>query len=257
MKPDTVKGKIKGVMKKGYLKRSALLGLILFLGGLGVFQYSEYLRKIDEDFRGYNKPEKIEEEEGIEGKDRRWTKEEAQKYYQRFKEVRTTLDEYNQSQNSRRKKISGGGGASYASGQLSGEWKSRGPYNMPGAFQFVEMDEGTDTIYAVTCGHYGGVQFIWKGTLTDDKWNCINPKHPARFDDLNVFPYNGKRRVLAGQQYGDLIYSDDSGENWSTATGLNSSAQSTIINRQDGNVIYSTDGRYVYKSTNGATSFSF
>lgn len=145
-------------------------------------------------------------------------------------------------------------GGAYADGSLYGTWQNRGPKNMPGAFQFCEMDEGTDTVYAVSCGHYGGVQFIWKGTLNGDDWKIINPKNPARFDDLIVIPNGAKRRVIAGKQGGGLMYSDDAGKNWLTPTGITGVVKSTIVNRQDNNVIYATTASTVFKSTdNGAT----
>ena len=54
-------------------------------------------------------------------------------------------------------------------GSLKGAWSNRGPRNMPGAFKFAEMLDGTDTIYAVTHNHYSGEynskSYIFKGTV--------------------------------------------------------------------------------------------
>jgi len=139
---------------------------------------------------------------------------------------------------------------------LNGRWVMRGPYNQPGAWNFCEMDDGTDTLYAITCGHYGGVQFIFKGTLAGDDFKLISKKFPNRFRDLIVIPRNGGRRVLAGVENGTLYYSDDAGKTWTKGSGLPARVYSTIVNRQDNFKLYSTDGRYVYVSTDFGTSFT-
>ena len=235
-------------MKKYIFGASTLmliLGLLFFYNMIDKEAFSE------KSYYENLKPELQEEEEGKGDKNRSWTSKEAKVFYTNYSKVfksNTLLGKTRGTQ-----KI---GGGTYANGNLNGEWKSRGPYNMPGAFQFCEMDEGTDTVYAVTCGHYGGVQFIWKGTLTDDKWDLINPKHPARFDDVIVIPFNDNRRVFAGQQFGELIYSDDGGATWQVASGLASNSRSTIVNRQDNHVLYTTDGTKVYTSTDGGTTFT-
>lgn len=185
-----------------------------------------------------------EKVDGPGGKNRSWTAEEAKGFSKRFSKIE------NQIVANRTQSESG----SFADGELLGEWKNKGPFNMPGAFQFCEMDEGTDTVYAVTCGHYGGVQFIWKGTLKGDDWNLINPKHPFRYEDLIVLPNNNSRRVIAGRQEDKLMYSDDAGKNWSYVSGL-SGIKSTILNRQDNNVIYSANGSKVYKSVDNGSTF--
>ncbi|MCB0430989.1 MAG: PKD domain-containing protein [Flavobacteriales bacterium] len=190
-----------------------------------------------------------DENENNPDKNRSWTPEEAQHYKAEFEKVRNSLAQLSARRVS---EVQG----SYAGGALGGNWVCRGPYNMPGTFYYTEMDEGTDTVYAVTNGHYGGVQFIWKGTLTGDDWTLINPKHPARFEDLIVLPKGIGRRVIAAYENGGIMYSDNSGKTWSNATGLPSSLKSTIVNRQDNNVIYATDGKKVYKSTDTGASFS-
>ena len=191
--------------------------------------------------------------EGNDGKNSPWPEEYAQKFYAEQAKIQVGL-------NSNRKSKRNGkgittGSASYANGSLNGYWESKGPYNMPGAFQFCEMDEGTDTVYAVTCGHYGGAQFIWKGTLHDDKWTMITPKNPGRFEDLFVLANNNSRRVIAGKQGGDIMISDNAGIDWSTPTGLPTVLYSTIVNRQDNDVIYTISANTVYKSTDKGTSF--
>ena len=150
-------------------------------------------------------------------------------------------------------------------GSLSGTWKNRGPNNMPGAFKFCEMLDGTDTIYAVTWNHYSGEynskSLIFKGTIYNpttgtvgDDFEVINHDWPNRFDDLIAFKYNGKTRLVAGIQNGPVYYTDDDGGTWQLSSGLPSSVLSTILNRQDGK-LYTTNGTNVYVSNDGGASF--
>lgn len=181
-------------------------------------------------------------------KNRDWTEQEAQEYAANFELVRHSLAAV-KSANAR-------GDAAMIDVSLLGTWKNRGPYNMPGAFEFCEVDEGTDTVYAVTCGHYGGVQFIWKGPLSGDNWILVNPKNPSRFEDVIVIPNGNKRRVIAAHEKGKIMYTDDGGKTWIYSTGIPSGIKSTIVNRQDNHVLYATDGGKVYRSTDKGTSFS-
>jgi hypothetical protein len=137
-----------------------------------------------------------------------------------------------------------------------GIWKCRGPYNMPGTFGFCEVDEGTDDVYTVTQGNYGNVQFIWKGTLAGDNWTMMSPKHPSRYEDLIALPNGTSRRLIALHERGRIMYTDNVGQTWTYATGSPSGLFSTVVNRQDNNVIYTTDGKIVYKSTDKGTTFS-
>lgn len=194
-------------------------------------------------------PELIgEDEEGKEGKNKPWTEAQAASFYAEQAQIQNGLTAGRASG-----RIAATG--AYADGSLNGYWQNRGPFNMPGAFQFCEMDEGTDTVYTVTCGHYGGVQFIWKGTLKGDKWKVINPKNPARFEDLIVIPNGARRRVIAGKQGGGLMYSDDAGKTWNTPAGIAEVVHSTIVNRQDNFVIYASTSSKVYKSTDRGSTF--
>jgi hypothetical protein len=185
---------------------------------------------------------------GLGDKNRSWTEQEAQAYATNFELVQQSI-EAARFENSRI-------ASAFADVSLLGTWKNRGPYNMPGAFEFCEVDEGTDTVYAVTCGHYGGVQFIWKGLLAGDNWTLVNPKNPSRFEDLIVIPNGGSRRVIAVHENGKIMFTDNSGATWTNSTGIPSVVKSTIVNRQDNNVLYTTDGKIVYRSTDNGTSFT-
>lgn len=188
-----------------------------------------------------------EDSELKKNKNRSWTEQEAQEYAANFELVQQSIQASKAMQAERAPTIDV---------SLLGKWKNRGPYNMPGAFEFCEVDELTDTVYAVTCGHYGGVQFIWKGPLTGDNWTIVNPKNPSRFEDLIVIPNGNGRRLIAAHEKGKIMYTDNGGGTWIYSTGIPTGIRSTIVNRQDNNVLYATDGKIVYRSTDKGTSFS-
>jgi hypothetical protein len=190
--------------------------------------------------------EENEDSELKKSRNREWTQEEAQQHAADFEQVQQSLLAAK----------SKSAGAPTIDVSTLGTWKNRGPYNMPGSFQFCEVDEVTDTVYAVTCGHYGGVQFIWKGPLAGDHWTMVNPKNPSRFEDLILLPNGNNRRLIAAHEKGKIMYTDNGGKTWTYSTGIPSGIQSTIVNRQDNNVLYATDGKIVYRSTDKGTSFS-
>lgn len=172
------------------------------------------------------------------------------------KEMETDQNEYDKIRESLSSAKKRSGINQYAGGALAGEWLCRGPYNMPGAWEFTEMDDGTDTIYAVTCGHYGGMQFVWKGTLTGDDWTMITPKHPTEVSDLRVVPNGNGRRIILGHSNGKIMYSDNSGTDWTYASGFSGNLKSMIVNPQDSYKVYATDGSTVYLSTDKGETFS-
>lgn len=156
---------------------------------------------------------------------------------------------------------------SYAGGELFGSWSNRGAYNMPGAFKFAEMLDGTDTIFGVTHNHYSGEynskSYIFKGTVYNPKTGTqgddfvrLTGHWPNRYQDLIAIKVSGQTRLIAGIENGPVYYSDDEGKTWNLSSGLGSNIKSTIVNRQDNNKIYATDGFKVSVSTNGGESFS-
>lgn len=151
-------------------------------------------------------------------------------------------------------------------GTLKGGWYNRGPKNMPGAFKFAEMLDGTDTIYGVTHNHYTGEfnskSYIFKGTIYNPKTGAMGDDFvrltghwPNRYNDLIAHKFSGKTRLIAGIESGPVYYSDNEGQDWTMAVGLPTEIKSVILNRQDGRV-YATDGGKVYVSIDGAASFS-
>jgi hypothetical protein len=157
--------------------------------------------------------------------------------------------------------------AIYADGALTGEWKSRGPHNMPGAFKIADALDGTDTIYAVTHNHYSteysAKSYIFKGTVynptsgsSGDDFERLTGHWPNQYKNLMVIRVNGQVRLIAHIENGPIYFSDDDGLSWTESTGLPSSIMSSAVNRQDGNKIYVTDGQEIFMSSNSGESFT-
>lgn len=158
-------------------------------------------------------------------------------------------------------------GTSETYGGVKGEWVNRAPRNMPGAFKFVEMLDGTDTIFAVTLNHYSGEynskSYIYKGTIYNptsgtkgDDFICLTANWPNKYRSLHAFKHNGITRLIAGIENGPVYFSDDEGKTWNLSSGLTSVIQSVIINKQDNNVIYATDGASVFASSDAGQNFT-
>jgi photosystem II stability/assembly factor-like uncharacterized protein len=229
-----------------------IIPFLMLTLAIGAVALNDNLReKISNSFAQVSRPELLDQDGEKEdpNKNRSWTPEEAAAYAANFALVQKSI------QASR--SITARSTAGFTDVTTLGTWKSRGPFNVPGSFNFCEVDEATDEVYAVTNGHYGNVQFIWKGNLSgDSNWKLLNPKNPSRFKDLIVIPNGTSKRVIAVHENGRIMYSDNVGQTWTDATGTPSSLKSTIVNKQDNNVMYTTDGKKVYKSTNNGTSFT-
>ncbi|SEB80131.1 Por secretion system C-terminal sorting domain-containing protein [Tenacibaculum sp. MAR_2009_124] len=155
----------------------------------------------------------------------------------------------------------------YANGKLKGNWKNRGPKNMPGAFKFAEMLDGTDVIYGVTHNHYVGEynskSYIFKGTVYNpergsggDDFQLLTENWPNRYQNLFAFEINGAVRLIAHIENGPLYFSDDDGQTWVRSNGLPDTLKSSIVNRQDNHVVYVTDNRKIYYSTDFGQNFT-
>tara|TARA_B110000967_G_scaffold144291_1_gene147688 strand:- start:432 stop:3095 length:2664 start_codon:yes stop_codon:yes gene_type:complete len=155
----------------------------------------------------------------------------------------------------------------YANGALTGDWTNRGPKNMPGAFKFAEMLDGTDVIYGVSHNHYAGEfnskSYIFKGTVYNqttqsggDDFQLLTANWPNRYQNLFAFQINQATRLVAHIENGPLYYSDDEGDTWMLSTGLPDANTSSAINRQDNHTLYVTNNTTVYVSTDFGVSFS-
>ncbi|WP_435263098.1 T9SS type A sorting domain-containing protein [Tenacibaculum sp. nBUS_03] len=160
-----------------------------------------------------------------------------------------------------------GSSNSYADGNLYGTWTNKGPKNMPGAFKFAEMLEGTDVIYGVTHNHYPGEfnskAYIFRGTVYNpkkgkggDDFTLLTANWPNRYQNLFAFKIGTTTRLIAHIENGPLYYSDDEGANWARSNGLPNANTSSAINRQDNHSIYVTDGKKIYVSVDKGMNFS-
>jgi len=192
-----------------------------------------------------------ENEEEMEGKNESWSSEQAA-YHQNMLKTKLALT------NSK---------GEYADGDLTGDWKSRGPHNMPGAFKIADALDGTDTIYAVTHNHYSteyaAKSYIFRGTVynattgsTGDNFERLTGHWPNQYKNLMVIRVNGQVRLIVHIENGPIYYSDDEGMTWIESIGLPASIMSSTINRQDNNKVYVTDGQEVFVSTNSGETFT-
>lgn len=233
---------------------------LAFISAISIYYFSDSSISTSEENQVI--PEKIEEEEYNEERMKLkmadWTPEDAA----RQQAILLKYQNYFKKQGKSTQTL--GGLESF--GTLQGTWTVRGPRNMPGAFKFAEMLEGTDTIYGVTHNHYSGEfnskSYIFRGTVYNpklakggDDFVKLTGHWPNKYRDLIVFKYNGKVRLIAGIENGPVYYSDDEGQTWTLSSNAPSVTMSTILNRQDG-LLYCTDGKIVLKSTNGGQTFT-
>jgi hypothetical protein len=144
----------------------------------------------------------------------------------------------------------------FAGELLRGAWVSVGPQNQPGCWGLTELDPSDDSIYGVTCGHYGGEQFVHGGSLAGDNFKLISGQFPNRYHALYALQGAAGRRLVAGVAAGGVAYMDESNGIWKIATGLPASTQSTTVHFADGQTVYTTDGRRVYASNDRGSTFS-
>ncbi|WP_108869642.1 carbohydrate-binding protein [Aquimarina aquimarini] len=203
--------------------------------------------------------EKEEKEEHNPDKHAIWTPEQAARHQKILKKLTVTSKSFIKSKS--------GSNTTYADGNLQGKWTVRGPKNMPGAFVFAEMLDGTDIVYGVTYNHYpkeyNSKSYIYKGTVYNpkkgkggDDFKLLTANWPNRYQNLFAFKVNGTTRLIAHVENGPLYYSDDEGNSWEKSEGLPESNTSSAINRQDKHTIYVTNNKSVYVSNDFGVSFT-
>ncbi len=107
------------------------------------------------------------------------------------------------------------GGEELAGGNLYGEWKERGSRNMSGSVFVTEYDPQFDKIYLISAGHT-----LWRGSRDGFEWEPVN--EDLRFYErfLKIIPTDSGTRMLAIMETGMPHYSDDYGETWQPASGI-------------------------------------
>ncbi|SEE60166.1 Por secretion system C-terminal sorting domain-containing protein [Tenacibaculum sp. MAR_2010_89] len=205
-------------------------------------------------------PQKHKKEKKEENPDKYaiWTEAQAARHQKILQKLTTSAKKFNHKK---------GSFTSYANGNLNGSWINRGPKNMPGAFKFAEMLEGTDIIYGVTHNHYAGEfnskAYIFKGTVYNpktgkggDDFTLLTANWPNRYQNLFAFKIGATTRLIAHIENGPLYYSDDEGTTWARSNGLPDANTSSAINRQDNHTIYVTNGQKIYISTDKGINFT-
>ncbi|WP_299134831.1 T9SS type A sorting domain-containing protein [uncultured Tenacibaculum sp.] len=205
-------------------------------------------------------PQKHKKEKKEENPDKYaiWTEAQAARHQKILQKLTTSAKKFNHKK---------GSSTSYANGNLNGSWINRGPKNMPGAFKFAEMLEGTDIIYGVTHNHYAGEfnskAYIFKGTVYNpktgkggDDFTLLTANWPNRYQNLFAFKIGATTRLIAHIENGPLYYSDDEGTTWARSNGLPDANTSSAINRQDNHTIYVTNGQKIYISTDKGINFT-
>jgi len=215
-------------------------------------------RSIDENYN-YPLSEREREYDNKPNKNAKWTPEQAAHH----QKVLAKLTKFSKASSHSKSQMN----TSYANGALEAVWRNRGPKNMPGAFKFAEMLDGTDVIYGVTWNHYAdeynSTSYIYKGTVYNpttgvggDDFQLLTGYWPNRYENLFAFEVNGNVRLVAHIENGPLYYSDDEGQNWILSNGLPESNMSSTMNRQDNNKIYVNTNTSVYVSEDNGMNFS-
>ncbi len=102
---------------------------------------------------------------------------------------------------------------------LYGKWKELGSNNQAGRTLVADYDAETNEIYLASDGGQ-----IWKGQPGADNWQSITDhlKIPS-IHFLKRIDFNGADRLLVGSgrwNIPGLLFSDDAGQNWQVAAGL-------------------------------------
>lgn len=125
---------------------------------------------------------------------------------------------------------------------IYGKWRELGSNNQAGRTVFTYFDEVTGEMYV---GADGGQ--IWKGSIGADDWYSINDHFRiSAIRLIQKFYEEDNTRLLvhsAGWNQIGIMYSDDDGQNWSLATGLESIVSWGFIKRT---VIQSNTNKSIY-----------
>jgi hypothetical protein len=142
-------------------------------------------------------------------------------------------------------------------GALTATWVNRGPYNKPGCFAYADLDSTDNTMWGLTCAHYGANMFIFKGSLEGDNFKLISGKLPTRFNDMIGFKVGQGKRLLVSTEGQQAYYTDNDGQSWQQPTGLPTTGiQSISVNRAGGYKTYASDGQKIYISNDTGRTYS-
>lgn len=116
---------------------------------------------------------------------------------------------------------------SFANGAITGSWDERGSLNQSGRTHIADYDTASRKIYVATSGGN-----IWRGNKDGSGWEVLNDK--LRFEHvvmLRIARKENQRRIMATSGGKQFYFSDDDGQSWNTASGLEAIAQQGFISR--------------------------
>ncbi len=97
---------------------------------------------------------------------------------------------------------------------FSGVWTEKGSTNQAGSVFDTEYDPATDKIWLISAGGT-----LWRGARDGSQWEVINQDYQFSDGMLQFLPRANGRRLLAAIGH-TPHYSDDEGETWTAATGI-------------------------------------
>jgi len=125
---------------------------------------------------------------------------------------------------------------------IYGKWRELGSKNQAGRTVYVLYDQANNEMYVASDGGQ-----IWKGYIGAENWHSITDhiKIPAiRFMDI-LDNSSGSRLLVHSSEWSatGIMFSDDDGQSWSMATGLENVSswgfiKRTVIKKDEARTIY-------------------
>lgn len=136
---------------------------------------------------------------------------------------------------------------SIAGGKIIGEWIEKGSNNQAGRVMTADIDFDKEMIYLISAGGN-----IWKGPLKGNNWTCLNDR--LKFSGslirlLDIGQQSSKRILVAETR--SVMYSDDDGETWHTAGGMDNvknwgDIRRAIVLNDEANTIFVISNEWDY-----------
>src|SRR3989339_7421 len=189
-------------------------------------------------------------------------------------ENETRLSKYQYLQNNLYDKIKNGGDYKTLAADVEigntgfrGFWTEKGSLNLAGRIHTTHVPPGSSTVYAASAGGN-----IWKGNQDGDNWTCLN--NGFKINDIRMITTASEikkfitRVIVVGYTSPNVYYTNNNGQSWNQATGLDSLVYGGWIIRaivqNTTNDIYLLCGEQdfqssfvtIYHSSNNGTSFS-
>lgn len=150
---------------------------------------------------------------------------------------------------------------------FKGYWTEKGSLNLAGRIHTTYVPPASSTVYAASAGGT-----IWKGNLEGDNWTCLN--NGFKINDIRMITTASEikkfitRVIVVGYGPPNVYYTNNNGQLWNKATGLDSLEYGGWIIRAIvqntthdiyllcGEQDFLTSFVTVYRSTDNGSSFS-